>query len=1775
MENQHRNRSTLRFAWRFQHRRVGSRFPVVPRNALRTSSEVAGQPPEKLRALSISVLLSAVFFSMCLRVLCDAAPSPSADAFESDIEQLCQSVPDQIPSRAIGSDGYLRSLNYVQSQIDQIRQGNPNVVEATAHHYWIMAPKTVSATLSTESSATVRIYPFWPAQVRLDTTPQTGISGRLVYLHQARLDQIRPAELRGQIAVVDASAGEAWRYAIAFGARAALIIGDDDTNNVNLRGQDMAIPCWFPRFYLPAGDFTERVKSGAVNGVVTLNVDVQWQRCQATNLYVLIKPPKPRPDGWIARQNPGALVINVPFESSGIVPDLAQGASQAVNTAAGLTLFRDFAKRPLDRPVLFFFSGGDSSEFRASREMLMAFADAPAQWSGLLADANSQIESIRAQIARLQQLQFDPTSLDTRLDRDLIDRLSKMIETDYADRQERLSDIRLGKIKLGFELDSDAARTNLERAQLNQSQLNELGYELQQQPRRLSDPSSGGGPEMIDLAKRYVRRTLARLKGSNAQGVQVNPDGLLEQIIERRDQLQTRIDLFRWLADQLQLRDDGNNGNQAHLIDLFLGLDLSDHGRTVGPLTLGRYLNQNSLGQVQAFQEWFTRQYRAATAEHDDTADWLRPLLPVLDLQTPISNARSPQSWLCATLPIGSEMAMSWGVSGMSLITLNDLRLKRDTPSDIIVENAAGRIVSPDVRIVEPQLAAIEQLIRHAWNDTTLIPEALLGGEHTSFRGQVVSLSANRPIPDLPRPGYLATYYYASPSKIVNPRSGLYTIGVRRNEVHDCDEEGNYEFEGLPEVDPFQSLAVEVYHLGDRGEIDATTDLGTGNDIKPFLTISGGDVTPLLSRPFMGCKEFSLDGLYDPRFLQSLDDVMVLDAGSDDEPIRYNGVVGDQMLAGFVESSSRIDLLFRYGRVGNRLILLNMPEVLNAASIADEANGFQPSEIEQLGLPGLQTANDFFQINDYRLEKYRRAGVSSALIDSLHRSARENLLAAQSADGAAGNGLVADQNITNQPEAHLASVSADDIVRHANLAWANEARVYAAVTDMADDVVRGAIFLLLLCVPFSFCMERLLIGSTNIYRQLIFMFAIFAAMTAALWSFHPAFKISSSPLIIILSFAIILMSMIVIGVVYSRFDSEIKKIGAGRGAAQSANFARASTLMAAVHIGIANMRKRRFRTFLTSITIVLITFAVLCFTSSSTVLDIVRIPTGVIPTAPSIMLRQRGYRPMPSLVLDNVRALNSKWKLVECWWNLNSADTKQFIHIVTDEPAPESKGQAALPRVVPVPAVLGLSPGESSLSPIADVIGRPQFQRLENGETNIIYIATNIAQRLHVTEGDQVRVGGIPLQVAGVFDAGKFDAKVANLDGESISPLNYVQSAMDTQGHGMSDTSEDSLDLDGTSSTAELNNVYEHLSASNFVIVPAAISRLLPNASLRAIAFPLSDYGQVEPVSEDLAKRFALAIFAGSREGIQLVSASNSLPRVAGGSVAVPLAIAAMIIFNTMMGSIAERRREIHIYTSLGLAPLHVGALFIAEAMTYGLIGTVFGYVIGQGVGTLMGHFHLLGNVTLNYSGSSAMMTMALILGIVLLSSLVPARLASKLATPSADRSWKVPLPHDGLITANLPFTINKSAADGALAYLAEFFAANQEGSIGKFSAGNVETFVFEDAAGCRSRGLKVIIWLTPFDLGVYQLLTLLIHPGDYAEIYEVQAVLKRLGGDDGSWRRLNRPFLGELRKQFLQWRSLTPTRMREYIEESKQLFGVNPEGLRYDAEKHVVAISV
>ena len=193
-----------------------------------------------------------------------------ANQFGSDLNQITMS-----PARVIGSAGYYAAGDYLQHEIEKL----PNV-ELKRHEFPVMVPVTESATIDLGDGRVERIYPFWPAQVRICATPIEGISGNLVYAGECRYEQLRPKSIKGQIAVVEASAGGNWVQAFYFGARAVLILGKPETTWVDLQEHDLRIPINLPRFYVPPGKLNDELRAGSIASA-TLKASVTWQRKMA------------------------------------------------------------------------------------------------------------------------------------------------------------------------------------------------------------------------------------------------------------------------------------------------------------------------------------------------------------------------------------------------------------------------------------------------------------------------------------------------------------------------------------------------------------------------------------------------------------------------------------------------------------------------------------------------------------------------------------------------------------------------------------------------------------------------------------------------------------------------------------------------------------------------------------------------------------------------------------------------------------------------------------------------------------------------------------------------------------------------------------------------------------------------------------------------------------------------------------------------------------------------------------------------------------------------------------------------------------------------------------------------------------------------------------------------------------------------------------------------------------------------------------------------------
>ena len=1617
-----------------------------------------------------------------------------------------------VGSRLVGTDGHAAAERYLRKSLGRI-----SGIETREHRYRLLTPVTREATLTLDGDA-AEVFPLWPAKVRLNATPRGGITGRLVYCGGGRPGEVPPAGVQGQIAVIEADAGEWWKRPFFTGAAAVVLLGNDRVAWQQMNDHEIRVPANLPRVFLPDGDLADRLRRG-VEGTATLEVVADWELREATNFYAFLPGTAgPAP----------ALQVHVGYDTAGLVPDAPAGASQAAQPAAALALLETFAANPPRRPMLFTFSGADAINLHGTREMYLALGDVPRKQLELAEPVRERLEVDREHAARLAAVGYDPSRLDKVRDAELLERLLKVGDAEAADVQSELFRLRVR--------DADDL-TEAERERKAELSAESVALGSARNALRSDPPSVALDADLADDAGRFARTLRERIDGT------ADAPGLVAQARRRVADLETRAGLYRWLADRTGTRRDPDaRTSEGRPIDAMLGIDLSDGGPSLGPVGWGRFTDSENNALIQRLRDWFAAAKRSAT---DDPSHWYAQAGGRLDFDTFVA----PEWKLGAPLATSAEMAAAWGVPGLTMATLHDVRPRRDTPADTL-----DRL---DRDALRGQFTTLADVVGRAARDEAGfgVPGGFVRRNHR-VEGQVLAVAPGSPVPDLPRPGFLAVMYHGKERKptLNYDWRAKWALGVRRTEIVPTDAEGRYDFDGLDTLGhrDLRYRTIQVYDLADgTGEVVACSDNGrVGADFNSEIDLDRGTIRPLKSQTFE-CDEFALAGLFDPRFLQDLGAVLPRDARRNAEPQRYHFLLHAQLMAGFVEPGSRSYFLFRYGQIGNRLALLNVPGPDEPVENADRiARGFSVPELNDLGPLSLQAATDFYNLDSRRLDGYREAGVSSGLLDELHAQSGQAIAAAQSA---------------------LETDDAELFQRSATGAWATEALVYSAAQAMANDVVRAAIFLLLLCVPFAFCLERLVIATPNVYRQIGGGLGIFAAMTLALWAFHPAFRITNSALIIILAFAILFMSGLVIWVVYSRFDTELRKVRSGTTSESttSNSFARASVIGQAVMLGVANMRRRRFRTFLTAATIVLITFAVLCFTSSTTYTSVTKLPTGEQSEHPGIMLRQRGFRSIPPQLLPGVEAVGGALfpgrAVVPRWWNQNNSD--QFTVFVS-----RVDGEG---RIVTVPqrAALGVSPGEAQLTPLDSVLGPDAAARLQDPAAAVVAVSEPIATALGARVGDALKVGGLDLELVAVYDPDAYDAQMTSISGEPVAPLDVTAGMLDAGGRLVSDANAETLSLGGAESAAEADASYEHLSSVDFILIPAAISAMLPEYGLRSVSVRLDDQAQVDAAVTELTRRYALATFAAYDDGVKLVSASQPTS-VAGTAIVVPLMIGGLIIFNTMMGSIAERRKEIHVYTSLGLAPSHVGALFVAEALTYGLIGAVFGYVVGQLVGTLLMHLDWLGGATLNYSGTSAMLTMGLILVVVLLSALVPARVASKIASPSIDRTWKLPQPQDGVITARLPFTINKTAAAGALAFLADHFDAHRDGTIGKFSADDITPFTL-DRGGEHYNGLRASIWLTPFDLGVRQDVEVLIAPGDIEDVYEVDVTLTRQSGSDDAWYRMNRSFLTDLRQQFLAWRTLSPQRMLEYVGRSKAMFGGQREvgrretgdGLRSDPD--------
>ncbi|MCE5239694.1 M28 family peptidase [bacterium] len=1151
--------------------------------------------------------------------------------------------------------------------------------------------------------------------------------------------------------------------------------------------------------------------------------------------------------------------------------------------------------------------------------------------------------------------------------------------------------------------------------------------------------------------------------------------------------------------------------DQFDKIQLFVGLDLSTRSAQFGPFQCGWYYNQSHL--LRFYSPLGKQLVDYAEAASDALGYQLSSMF--VDGINPVKG-REWNTFFPGKVAFDHEMIIRGGRPGIVLATVNDGRPLMDTPLDTFQ--------SLDLDNLKKQTRLLGCVLSALVNDETLGTKALKRiqalkkmDDLKDVLGTVLEFRRHDSyVPNTPVPGAL----------VMIQGSYRMMMGVHTEVQAIANETSEFLLRG----EPGGGGQLEAYGLdSSTGDITYAPDMGPDGDKKYPRAVSGRSG---LKRPVIvfHCTPTDIFDLVDERYFQTLQKVFIYDAKDYSEPISF-GYSLSSMGASAAEFPSytepcaviyslpEVDLQITMGMglLGVRMILIN------ATNERPTGLGFPAGQTARIAFTPLQVGQDMWRIDEFRMAKLRTRGIRNARLEKLHADALESLKLAQQ---------------------ELQARRYDKCLAAARHSWGYESRAYPDVQKTAIDVVKGVLFYLAILLPFAYFGERLLISSRTIIGMILGTLATFMVVFFMLAMVHPAFTLTANPPIILLAFIIMALAVMVISIVTMKFNEQLKAMKQARGGVHEADVGRLSAAAAAFSLGIANMRRRKLRTGLTATTLILLTFTVLSFTSVREALRTNEILMSQAPAYQGVMLRDRAWLSLEEPTADILTNELAKVGTVatRSWYTSAQVDKELMIDVTN---AAESAKKYV------VSTILGLSPQEEDVMDVKRFLVAGRW--FKPGDKDVALLPTGAAEALGIGPDQlgsaQVQVFGTRFRVIGLVSEDQM-RKVRDLDGEPMMPVNYallrpeVLKELQRQAEQRSQL--------GTTTAESLLQEYKHFGPEKLIILPYDTTLEL-GGTLRSLAVRYHDPAQVLPSVRGMMNRFALSLYAGYQKQTYLFSSVGVTSFSGLEQLVIPILIAALIVLNTMLGSVHERVREIGIYSSLGLAPVHVSMLFLAEASVFANLGAILGYLLGQVITKILYATGSMHGIELNYSSMSAVSVTIIVIIVVLLSTLYPSKKAGEIASPGLDRKWSLPEPEGDLMTIVLPFTVTGRDAFGVAAFLKEFFDEYVGYAGGEFLAEDVRLMATDHARG---EGITVALrmWLAPYDLGVSQDFRLSCEPTEDGGIYAIVLRLDRLAGDITSWKKTNTLFLAGIRKQFLIWRTVSHSEKTDYADRAEKI---------------------
>ncbi len=898
------------------------------------------------------------------------------------------------------------------------------------------------------------------------------------------------------------------------------------------------------------------------------------------------------------------------------------------------------------------------------------------------------------------------------------------------------------------------------------------------------------------------------------------------------------------------------------------------------------------------------------------------------------------------------------------------------------------------------------------------------------------------------------------------------------------NDEGYYQVRGVSSSQPDYALdfVVEAYSFSSEGNLIKAINLGSrGQFFKRSGTLTSKTIT--INPTVFDCGTICLFGVLHPYTQAPAADLLDYDIFDPETRTSFfsSGHVGTKSVSLVFLSPKSPSVMV--GQLPDKVLAIY---ATNSSQETLKGTGFQVNqgEFKNLGISAFITSKDLLSMTETYVDLYSTYNIFDALVDDTSQRASTLIITA---------------NLLKDSFEYSSSI----VIIQEVQTWSYDA--FRQARNVIEDGTTTTIFFALLLLPFSFALSSLLFNFESGAKRIISTGLIYGITLGFFYIIHPGLHLSANIGMIIIGIIAFIFVFPALYMIYLEGYDFLKSLRIKMIGSHFADTSRTSTILIAMSTGISRMKKRKGRTVIALSGIVLITFSLTLFTSASTQVGV--FSRGVEAPTPynGVFFKTKDWAaPLSEHLLENMEIrYGNETQLSSRWWLYPpTPEQNGYLNVTSEKSSKSWEGEA----------VLGLTPEE----PIFLDVNETLFAggRWFSSSTSMECIVSDYsANEMDITVNDTVIWAGSKFTVVGIVDNATFD-DLKDFDNEEITPKN---------------------------NRAPSPNV--HIKTNQIFILPAETAKNY-GASLYSISL-IADQETSKEIAETTSSTYGryLEIRAGYNGEVTIHK--RVIQNLGQGFVelGIPLAIAILLMINTSVSTVYESKKEIATFTSLGLAPVHIAGLFLAEFLVYAVIGSVLGYLGGITSAVVLSAIGLFPeSLAINYSSGSVVNALGFgILGI-LLSTIYPLRISAKMSVPSVKRSWElVTAPDEDGKRWSLPIPFvaaTEQEAEGTIEFLREFFEIYESESVGgAFFAQDIR--VKETSIGRKEKHLTATVTLAPFDMGLKQTVDLFSYLDEIKFRWVFEINLVRLEGILSAWESSVRRFVDTIRKQMLIWRNL------------------------------------